>query len=80
MTTDEKLRYLEKDTVAYYSGYGGIEIKEVINGLEDYVIYVSNSFTSNKNVHKVKIHWGERPYFIANGVRIHLDECIRNGI
>ena len=79
MTKKEKNYYMYKETVAYYSGWNGIEIKKIEYGIDDYIIYVDNAFCgTNKKVHKVKIHYAEKSnYFLHNGIRIPLNECIR---
>ena len=79
MTKNEKLFYLDQKTVAYYSGWNGIEIKGIEYGINDYIIYITNAFTSNKKVHKTRVYYssGENDYFIADGKRIKLNECLR---
>lgn len=69
---------LNMKTVAYYSGYNGIEVKNILYGYDDYVQVVSGAWYGTRKAHTVKIYYEtERPYFKINGVRIHLDECIR---
>jgi len=80
MTKEEKQYYLEKEYVGYYSGYSGIEIKDIQYGIEDYIIFVAGAWCSKKSVHRSKIYYGNRFYFRYNGNRIYLDECLRAGI
>ena len=65
--------------VAYYSGFGGIEIKSINYDIDDYVIYIAGAWCSEKSVHKSKIYYtmSGSPYFKYKGTRVHLDECIR---
>jgi len=68
---------MEMETKAYYYGLGGIEIKDILYGIEDYVVFVAEAWTTNRSVHKVRIYYGNTPYFIYHGYRIRLGECIR---
>ena len=58
----------------YEMGLFGIEIKQVENDINDYVV-----FTDYKGAaHRAIIHYEtERAYFNFMGHRIHLDECLR---
>lgn len=79
MTKQEKNKALQMETIAYYSGFGGVEIKAIEYGIEDYVIFIANSFIPNiRTAHRVKIYYNtSRPYFNYHTLQIHLDECIR---
>ena len=71
---------LNNDTIAYYSGLGGVEIKHIEYGIEDYVYCVSGAWgsTVNKRYHKLKIYNTENDSYIRlNGYKISLNECIR---
>ena len=71
-------QYENSPSVAYYYGYGGIEIKDVLNDIDDYIIYAAGTLSSNPTIHKSKIYnSGDRAYFRYNGSRIYLDECMR---
>jgi len=72
-----KSEYKDNKSVAYYSGFAGIEIKGIEYGIEDYVIFVAGAWNGNSSVHRSKIYYGNRDYFKYRGVRIHFDECIR---
>ena len=76
MTKQEKDIIRNKKTIAYYSGYSGIEIKEIWHGINDAVVFVSEAWAGKGFVHRAKIHYGKRPYFNFEGNRIYLDECI----
>ena len=80
MTKAEKQEYLKKEYIGYYSGYAGIEIKDILYGIEDYIVFVAGAWCSDKSVHKSKVYYGDRPYFKFNGNRIYLDECLRADI
>ena len=89
MTKAEKQKYLEKKYIGYYSGWSGIEIKDIQYGIDDYIIFVAGAWCGNKSVHRSKVYYtvglkspygDARAYFRYNGNRIYLDECIRAGI
>lgn len=69
-----------KKVVAVYSfGLCGLEIMDIINSIDDYVIYrfCGGSETETK-LHKAKIYYNTKePYFNYNGKRIRLSECLR---
>lgn len=77
MRKEEKQYYLEKEYVGYYSGYSGIEIKDIQYGIEDYIIFVAGAWAGKPTVHKAKIYYTDNPYFRYNGYTIHLDDCLR---
>lgn len=72
----EKLEVLNMETRAYYSGCGGIEIKDIEHGIETYVVFVAGAWTSQPTAHKAKVYYTAEPYFRYNGYTIKLDECI----
>ena len=47
---------LNNDTIAYYYGLGGVEIKYIEYGIDDYIYCVSGACgsTVNKRYHKLK--------------------------
>ena len=79
MTEVEFLHYrYDVPTVAYTAVYGGgIEVKEILYGIEDYVVFVAGTWFGTPTVHKVKIHYTKRPYFRFGNIRVHFDELIR---
>ena len=71
---------LNNDTIAYYYGLNGVEIKHIEYGIEDYLYCVSGVFGSPKihRYHKLKIYHSEKDSYIRlHGYKIPLDECIR---
>ena len=72
----KKSDIINMETVGYYSGFGGIEIKFVEYG---YIIYVAGAWCSARSVHRCKVYFtmSGSPYFKYKGVRVHLDDCIR---
>ena len=82
MRREEKQKYLEKEYIEYYSGYSGIEIKDIQYGIEDYIIFVAGAWYGKKSVHRSKVYYtpSGRNYFKYEGNRIYLDDCLRAGI
>ena len=66
---------MTEKSIAYYSGFGGFEIKKVEHGIEDYMYAVSGAWSNEKSYHKLKIYNGN--YVKLHGYKIPLDECIR---
>ena len=66
-------------TFGYYSGFGGIELKDFEYSINDSVYFVANAWNGKKSYHKARIYIGAKDsaYFIFKGIRISLDECIR---
>ena len=76
----KKEKCLNNNTIGYYYGLGGVEIKHIEYGIEDYLYCVSGAWgsTTNKRYHKLKIYYTEKGGYIRlYGYRIPLDECIR---
>lgn len=74
--------YKYEKSIAYYSGFDGIEIKAIEHGINDYVYYVASAWYGGeaaKTYHCKRIYYPAKtsPYFLHNGTRIKLDECIR---
>ena len=77
MNKQEKELYKNKPAIGVKctSNFGGIAIKEIINGIEDYVIFEGEL----GDVHKRKIQYnmsGE-PYFVYGGHREKLSDYMR---
>lgn len=69
---------LNNDTIAYYYGLGGVEIKHIEYGIDDYIYCVSGAWCSKKRYHKLKVYYTEKgDYIKLHGYKIPLDECIR---
>lgn len=80
MTRQEKEYYTTKDVIATYtlSNWGGIEILDILYGINDYVVYRYN-FGEPQEVHKAKINYGvnHSSFRTFAGYSIRLDECMR---
>lgn len=80
-----KREYCEsRESVAYYSGLKGLEIKGFEYGIDDFVYCVSNCWHGGKaaqRFHRCKIYYPsngkDSAFFMVRGHKIPLDECIR---
>ena len=81
-----KSQYCEsRESIAYYSGLNGLEIKGIEYGIEDHVYCVSGAWYGGKaakQYHRVKVQYTRKgsAFFMVHGYRIPLDECIRMGV
>lgn len=77
-----KRQYCEsRESIAYYSGLNGLEIKGIEHGIDDYVYCVSGAWGGGKAFHRCKIQYTRNgvAFFRVHGYKIPLDECIRMG-
>jgi hypothetical protein len=78
MNNAEKLTYLAEKSVGYYSGFGGLEVKKIEYGIEDYCIFAVGAWTGKPEIHKSKIYYEtDVPYIKYRGTRVKFDEIIR---
>lgn len=47
---------LNNPAIAYYSGFGGLEVHKIEYGIDCYLYCVSGAWCSNKSYHKLKIY------------------------
>lgn len=76
---------MSHDSVAYYSGLNGLEIKGIQYGVNDFVYCVSGCWYGGKaarRFHRCKIYYPitESAFFRVDGYKIPFDECIRMGV
>lgn len=76
---------MTRESVAYYSGLNGLEIKGIEYGIDDYVYCVSGCWYGGKaarRFHRCKIYYPitESAFFRVDGYKIPFDECIRMGV
>lgn len=75
-----KREYCEsRESVAYYSGLNGLEIKGIEYGIDDFVYFISGVWGGGKAFHRCKIQYTRKgaAFFRVYGHRVPLDECIR---
>lgn len=83
-----KREYCEsRESVAYYSGLNGLEIKGIEYGINDFVYCVSGCWYGGKaarRFHRCKIYYPtngkDSAFFRVHGYKIPLDECIKMGV
>ena len=69
---------LNMPSVAYYSGFNGLELKSIEYGIEDYALCVSGCWNGQKKPHRLKIYYGEdSAYIMLHGYKYPLDEFIK---
>ena len=82
----KKADILNMESIAYYSGFTGLEIKKIEYGINDYMLCVSGAWgaKSKQKPHKLKIYYpanGKDSSFVRlHGYKVPLDECIRMGV
>ena len=77
-----KREYCEShESIAYYSGLNGLEIKGIEYGIEDYVYCVSGAWGGSKGFHRCKVYYPasetKSAFFKVHGYIVPLDECVR---
>lgn len=56
-----KRQYCEsRESIAYYSGLNGLEIKGIEHGIEDYIYCVSGAWGGGKAFHRVKVQYNRK--------------------
>ena len=69
---------LNNEAIAYYSGFGGLEIHAIEYGIEDYLYCASGAWYGNRTYHRLKIYYNEEGGYVRlYGHKIPLSECIR---
>ena len=68
----------EHCTVAYYSGLGGVEVRHISYGINDFIYLIAGAWSNNKSYHKLKIHYGHKyAYIKLHGYRCRLSDFIK---
>ena len=78
----KKSEIMNRKSIAYYSGFSGLEIKYIEYGINDYLYFVSGAWgaKSKQKPHKLKIYHDNSGDFVRlYGYKIPLNECIRIG-
>lgn len=79
----KKADILNMKSIAYYSGFTGLEIKAVEYGINDYLLCVSGAWgaKSKQKPHKLKICYDNNGGFVRlHGYKVPMNECIRMGV
>lgn len=68
----------EVKTLGYWSALGGVEVKDIQYGIEDYVVCLANAWNGKASAHRVKVNYaGNRSFIRVHNTRLYMDECIR---
>lgn len=68
----------DRPTIAYYSGLGGLEVKHIEYGIDDYIYLVAGAWNGKKSYHRLKICYGAKSVYVRLfGRRCPLSEFIR---
>ena len=71
---------LSNSSVAYYSGFDGLEAKCIEYGIDDYLYCVSGAWSAKKRYHKLKIQGSyDGAYIRFRGYRLFLHDFILIG-
>ena len=65
-------------TIAYYSGFGGLEVQHIEYGIDDYLYIVAGAWNGNRTYHKLKVYYDKCDYILFNGHRCPPNEFIRS--
>lgn len=65
-------------TIAYYSGFGGLEAKHIEYGIDDYLYIVAGAWNGKRTYHKLKVHYGKCDYILFHGHRCQLNNFVCN--
>lgn len=75
MTTKERCE--SKKSIAYYSGLGGLEVKEIVCDDKDYIYCVAGARTDKKSYHKLQIYFDSKGgYVILHGHKCRFSEFV----
>lgn len=68
----------DRPTIAYYSGFGGLEVRHIEYGIDDYIYLVVGAWNGRKSYHRLKICYGTKSVYVRLfGRRCPLSEFIR---
>jgi len=67
--------YKSKKTIGYWSfGLTGLEVKEIIHDVDDYIVGIYN----NTSVHKLKVYNNEKGSYVNfNKSKLYMNDCMR---
>lgn len=65
-------------TVGYWSELGGVELKHIEYGINDYAYVVDNAWYGIPSYHIVKINYSNKGSYIRlYDYRLYFDDCVR---
>lgn len=84
LTDNEKRAIDALPTIGYWSALGGVELKRIEHGIEDYCICRVGSWKSKPTYHRVRVQYPNvkrvepRPFIVINYEKFYLEDCIRS--
>ena len=48
------------EPIAYFSGLGGLEVRHIECGINDYLYLIADAWNGKKSYHKCKIHYARK--------------------
>jgi hypothetical protein len=82
LTDSEKRLIDEMPTIGYWSALGGVEVKKVEHGIEDYFICRVGSWRKKPTYHRVKVNYTpakyvkSRPFIVIHFEKLFLNDLI----
>ena len=72
--------YKNKQTIGHWSfGLAILEVKEIINGVDDYIVAVYNAWSDEATLHKLKVYNTDKGSYVNfNKKRLYMSDCIRH--
>ena len=64
-------------SIAYYSGFNGLEVKAITHGIHDEMYAVSNAWGGKKKYHKLRIYNNKGEYIRLHGYTCYLKDFIK---
>ena len=84
MVKAEKAELENKDTIAYWSALGGVEVKQIDYTPDGVMFYViANAWNGKHSYHKCKLlehrttDGNHKDHITVRGVRLYLYDCLR---
>ena len=81
--TDYEKRFIDSmPTIGYWSALGGVELKKVEHGIDDYYTCVVRNWRSKPTYHRVKVQYTDvkyvepKPYIVLHYQILYLHDCI----
>ena len=71
----KKSEIIEMPTIGYWSALGGLEVKKIEYGINDYCLCVSGAWNGKKTTHRVKIY--DEGYIRLHGYKFEFSDCLR---
>ena len=78
MTKNEAYEIITAETIGYFSGFGGLEIKAIEYGVSDVVKFVVGAWTGDKKACSAVVWYDDDgAYFTYRRNKIYFSDCVR---